>query len=275
MSGQQPWHAPDGPRHPGSDDRLGEPGRKPENKSRPDAVREWISTTAGVISSIVALVGLLAGGAAVSVKIFTQPPKPSPSITPTPNPTFSNSPSPPPVNLQSALLSSGTLGSPAYVGSKGTDLSQIGEICGGPVHGANSTAYETIQDYQNGTVLTEALVTWHFATDAGQAITIDRQAVDQSGSCSVTSSGVTAVYSGDDAGSPPLSCVSPGHYFATQVKVSSSSSTFPDNGFAVVAQCGTITIYVQVYNDQPGTITQQVADGYLSSAISKFDSATS
>lgn len=275
MSGQQSWQGPSP-----SADRPGQPGQKKPDKKTGGAFREWISTTAGVTSAVVALVGLLVGGTAAGVKIFTPSPTPSPSITPTPTPTLSNSPTPsptnlPPVNLQKALLSSGALGSAATVQSAGTDLSQIGEICGAPVSGDTNTAFETIQDQQTGTILTEALVSWRSASDAGQAVTNNRQAVDQSGSCSFTSSGVTAVYTGDNAGSPPSSCVSPGQYFATQVNVSSPSFTFPYFGFTVEAQCGATTIFIRVYSDQPGAITQQTADGYLSSAIGKLDSTTS
>jgi len=271
MSGQRSWQAPDGRWYP--------PGQeKPEKKSRLDAFREWISTTAGVVSAIVAVVALLAGGTAVSVKILTQSPKPPVTIVPTPpDPTFSNSPTPSPINLQSALLASGTLGSAAIIQSTGTDLSKLAGICGGHTPGltATATAYETIQDQQTGTFLHEALVSWPSAIDAGRAITIDRQAVDQSGSCSFTYSGVTAVYKGDDAGSPPSSCTSPGQYFATQVQASSPSIILPYNGYLIEAQCGTIIISVRVYSDQLGAITQQAADGYLSSAIGQLDSTTS
>jgi hypothetical protein len=275
MSGQHPWQGPspstERPRQPGQE--------KPEKKSG-SAFREWISTTAGVTSAIVALVGLLVGGTAAGVKIFTPSPAPSPSITPTPTPTFSNSPTPSPtnlphVNLQNALLFSGALGPAATVQSSGTDLSQIGEICGAPVSGDTNTAYETIQDQQSGTFLTEALVEWRSASDAGQGVTNNRQAVDQSGSCSLASSGVTAVYAGDDPGSPPSSCVSPGQYFATQVNVSSPSSVLSYFGYTVDVRCGTTTIFIRVFSDLPGAITQQTTDGYLSSAIGKLDSASS
>jgi hypothetical protein len=267
MSGQHPWQGPSP-----SADRSGRPGQeKPEKKSG-SAFREWISTTAGVTSAVVALVGLLVGGTAAGVKIFT----PSPSITPTPTPTFSNSPTSSPTNLphanlQSALLTSGALGPAAAVQSSGTDLSQIGEICGAPVSGDTNTAYEAIYDQQTGTFLTEALVEWRTASDAGQSVTNNRQAVDQSGSCSLTSSGVTAVYTGDSPGSPPSSCVSPGQYFATQVNVSSPTSVSTYFGWTIDVQCGTTTIFIRAYGDLPGTVTQQAAGGYLSSAIGKLD----
>jgi hypothetical protein len=273
MSGQHPRQGPSP-----SADRPGQPGQeKPEKKSG-SAFREWISTTAGVTSAVVALVGLLVGGTAAGVKIFTPSPTPSPSITPTPTPSFSNSPTssptnPPHANLQSALLTSGALGPAATVQSSGTNLSQIGEICGAPVSGDTNTAYETIYDQQTDTFLTEALVQWRNAADAGQGVTNNRQAVAQSGSCSFTSSGVTAVYTGDSPGSPPSSCVSPGQYFATQVNVSSPTSVSTYFGWTIDVQCGTTTIFIRAYGDLPGAVTQQAADGYLSSAIGKLDSA--
>jgi len=274
MSGQQPWQTPDRqPRQPGQEE--------PKKKSRSDSFRDWITTTAGITSSVVTLVGLLAGGTAVSVKVFTQSSNPSASSTPTPpnpNPSSPPNPSPvpaPPPNLQSALLSSGAVGSAAYVGSSGTDLSQLGQICGGNDNGTDATAYESILDRQTGTDIDEALVSWNNAGDAGQAIAADRQAVDQSGRCSITSSGVTTEYTGDNAGSPPSTCEGPGQYFATQVNVTSPSFTFQYFGFLLEAQCGTTTISIRVYSDLPEGITQQAADGYLNLAIAKLDSTNS
>jgi hypothetical protein len=292
MSGQQPWQAPDGrwystgqgspPNEPTpSGDRPGKPGRENPEKSRLSEFREWLSTGTGLASLAVALVGLVVGGAAASKTIFPSSPKPSPTITSTtpspPNPSDSPTLQNPPGNLTSALLPSGILSSAAYIASKGTDLSTIEEICGGPVQGATATAYDTIQDQQTGTTLAETLTSWQNAADAGQAITIGRQAVDQSRGCSVTSSGGTATYTGDDAGSPPSSCVSPGQYFATQVSITLPSTlpTSPNDGFAVVTQCGTTTIFIRVVSDVLGAVTQQTADGYLSSAVGKLDQATS
>ena len=291
MSGQQPWQAPDGrryssgqgspssapPRPPGRPERPRK--NKPENESRLVSFREWLSTTAGAISAICAIITLI-GGTVVVVKILdknpttvTRGPNQTPPNTHTsPEPIIHKSPGPfDSAQLQSALLSSDAVGSAAIVASTSTDLSQISGTCGVPLSGDTATAYETIQDQQSGTVLTETLVSWDSAADAGQAITNNRQAVDQSGSCSITSNGATGQYTGDYAGSPPPSCVNPGQYFATQIKVSFPSSTFPYFGFVVQAQCGATTIFIRVYNDQPGAITQQVANGYLSSAVSKLE----
>ena len=286
MSGQQPWQAPDGRWYAaGQGSPSGTPpwppgGREPPNKEKPAkesklvAFREWLTTGTGIATLIVTIVGLLIGGAAAGGKLFPPSPKPTHSVTPIPpGPKPDTSPSrstAPPKSLQSALLSNGTVGSAAIVQSSGTDLSQIGAICGGTLSGDTATAYETITDEQTGTVLDETLVSWDSAADADQVITAARQAVDQNGGCSVASNGVTTDYTGDNQGSPPSSCVSPGQYFSTQVKRSSSSSSFsfPYNGFAEIVRCGTTTIFVRVYSQQPGAITQQTADGYLSSAVS-------
>jgi hypothetical protein len=253
---------------------------KPEKESKLVSFREWLSTTAGVIAAICATITLL-GGTIVVVRIFASHNN-SPIIqdSPTPTPPHSttpNSPSPfTSAQLQSALLSSETVGSTATVESSGTDVSTLETTCGGPRTGATATAtaYESINDQQTGTFLAETITSWDSAADAGQAIKVDRQAVDQSGSCSITSSGATEEYSGDDAGSPPSSCVSPGQYFATQINTTSSSFASPYNGFFIQAQCGTTTITVKIESDLPGRITQQSADGYLSSAIGKLDSVT-
>jgi hypothetical protein len=292
MSGQQPWQPPDGGWYPSGQGapqgaplssgpgrpHKEKPGKKPEKKSFLD----WISTTAGVISAICAVI-TLAVGTVVVVKVFSPPQKPalnqpsspnSSSHAPSPSPTLQN----PPANLTSALLPSSTLSSAAYIVSKGTDLSKTKEICGAPVYGATATAYEQMVDHQSGTALEEALVTWASASDAGQAVTSNRQAVDQNPSegCSLTGSGSTATYMGDDEGSPPSSCASPGQYFATTVTISFSSSglaELPESGYVVEAQCGATTISIRVYGGFANSITQQTADGYLSSAIGNLDSA--
>lgn len=252
--------------------------KKPEKKSFLD----WIATTAGVISAICAVI-TLAVGTVVVVKVF-DPSQKSSSNTPTsPNTSSPATSHPPPlqktpVNLTGALLPSGTLSSAAYIASKGTDLSKIKEVCGAPVYGTTATAYEQIVDHQAGTALEEALVTWGSASEAAQAITSNRQAVDQSGACSFSASGSTTTYTGDYQGSPPSSCVSPGQYFATAVSISFSSSAIPalpESGYVVEAQCGATTIWIRVYGGFDNSITQQTADGYLSSAIDNLDSANS
>lgn len=287
MSGQQPGQAPDGRRHSpghgvpsgGPSQPLGRPeqppGEKPEKEPKSVAFREWLNTGTGLAALIVAIASLLIGGAAVSGTIFTSP-KSTSSTTPGPSESKSESSSASPapsVSLKNALLSSGEVSSAAIVQSTGTDLSQISAICGGPDSGDTAAAYETIEDQQTDTYLTEALVTWDSAVDAGKAITANRQAVDQNGGCSYTTNRETAQYTGDYAGSPPTSCLNPGQYFATGIEVTSSSFAIPYSGFVIEARCGAATIFVRVYS-QSETITQQTADGYLSAAIGQLDRRT-
>jgi hypothetical protein len=272
MSGYQPPSRPERPRK-----------EKPEEESRLVSFREWLSTTAGITSAICAIITLI-GGTLVAVKILDKNP---PAITPAPIRMSQNQASPSPVihnsagslstsHLQSALLPSQTVGSTAIVQSTGTDLSQIGVICGGPLSGDAATAYEKISDQQDGTALDEVLTSWDSTSDARQAIADARRTIDQRESCSITTSnGSTLEYTGDDPGSPPSSCVNPGQYLATQAKISSPSVIFPYFGFAVIAQCGPTTIFIRVYSRQPGAITQQVADGYLGSAVGRLRSTTS
>jgi hypothetical protein len=203
------------------------------------------------------------------------------SSTPTPTPPVSplpSSPNPPqsPVVLhgsvssqvlQSALLPASALGSAALVTETGTDLSQLSLLCGGVPQGTTATAYEALKDSQTSQFLLETITEWQSASAADQAITANREAVDESGSCSVSGSGITEDFVGDDPGSPPSSCTDPGGYFATQ---SSIPSDF-DFGFHVEVQCGNFTIVVDAQGD-PSIGTQSVVDGYLSSAVGQFES---
>ena len=117
----------------------------------------------------------------------------------------------------------------------------------GLLSGDTATAYETITDEQTGTVLDETLVSWDSAADADQVITAARQAVDQNGGCSVASNGVTTDYTGDNGRLAAIELRESRLYFSTQVKRSSSSSSFsfPYNGFAEIVRCGTTTIFVR------------------------------
>jgi hypothetical protein len=299
MSNQGPYQEPD-PRwyQPGQGSpssappwppRGPEPPRKrgTEKESGLVSFREWLSTTAGTISAICAVITLV-GGAIVVAKALASSAGPhnhsSNNIVTgrghsnhnAVNPINSNPPSPlGTAALQGDLLSSSTVGSAAIVRANGTDLSQIGLICGGTLSGDTATAYETIADQQSGTVLSETLVSWRSSADADQAITGDREAVDQSGSCSISSDGTTAQYSGDYPGSPPSSCASPGQYLATEVKITPASSMFLYFGYAITARCGTTSIFLQVVSDLPGAITQQTVDGYMSDAAGSLESTAS
>jgi hypothetical protein len=277
MTGQPPWRGPQGQGYP----PLGQPPPKKdqEKQSLSDALQKWLSTTGGLITAGVAVAGLLIGGTVVTVKVITPSPTVTshqpvtPGTTP-PNSTPPNPPHPAPAKLANALLPVGVLGSAALMQAHGTDLSTVSGICGGPTTGATSIAYEAIQNNQQGMFLNEILISWGSAQDASQAITNDRQAVDRSGSCSNAVSGSTETYTGDYSGAPPSSCESPGQYLATSVETTSPSAALPYQGFLVEAQCGTTTITAKVESNLPG-VTQQTADGFLSQAIGKLDSATS
>jgi hypothetical protein len=199
---------------------------------------------------------------------------PTPSYSSSPNP--SNSPKPNrPVNLRNALLPSSILSSVAYVTSESTDLSKVTGICGAPVYGATAAADEEIVDHQQGVALDEVIVSWRSIADAAQNVTSNRQAVDQSGSCSISVSGSTATYTGDNPGSPPSSCLNPGQYFGTAVSISFSSTSFPEppeSGYVAQAQCGNTIIWIRAYGSFGNSITQQTANGYLSSAFETLDS---
>ena len=293
MSSQRPgpgwWQAPDGtwyppPQHsasgaPQSPPGGGHPpdlGHKLEKGSRSRSFREWIQTTQGVIALIVSILTLAVGGTAVIVTIGPTPtpkPKPNPVISPiVPNPSPSPVVSTGPVSsqvLQSALLPASALGSAALVNETGTDLSQIRRLCGGSPQGAIATAYEALVDSQTSQFVDEAITEWQTSSAAGQAVTTNREALDASGSCSVTTSGVTERYIGDDAGSPPSSCTNPGQYLATQSSIPSDFYF----GYDVEAQCGNFTIVVDAQGSPSGIGTQSVVDGYLSSAVGQFESA--
>jgi hypothetical protein len=152
----------------------------------------------------------------------------------------------------------------------GTDLSKIQTLCGGPEHGATAAAYETLKDSQTSQFLFEGIIQFDTAADAEKSIMGDRQAVDQTGSCSVTFSGVTEQYQGDNPGSPPSSCPNPEQYFATQASVPASSYS----GFLVEAACGTFTITVEAQGGPGAEVDMQTADGYLSSAVGQFASTS-
>jgi hypothetical protein len=292
MSGQQPRQAPDerwyssgqGPSSGPPPWPTREPERprkeKRDKESKIISFREWLSTTAGTISAICAVVTLI-GGTIVVVKILNNNPStntPTPGPTVITNPTSSDTTTQKPsgsfsaAQLKDALLPSSAVGSSAIVQESGTDLSNIVAICGGPVSGDTAAAYETIEDNQTGTGLDETLVSWNSTSGPSQGIQATRQSLDQSGSCSVTYNGVTIQYTGDEPGSPPSSCKTPGQYLATQAEITSPSFTYPDFGFMEIVQCGSTTIFVRVYSDVPGAMTKQAADGYLSSAVGQLSS---
>jgi hypothetical protein len=224
--------------------------------------------------------------AAIIAVVVAHPSGPAnPSGPTTPSPTLSNSgqsSSSPvrssgssqgatPAELEQALLPVGALGPGGSVSGAGTDLSEVGLICGGPLSGATAAAYETIKDSQTGQFLNETLTAWDNAADARNAGMMNHQALDQSGSCSLSDSGATATYSGDYAGSPPSGCSS-GQYLATGAALSSPSFILPYSGYLVGTLCGTVSVVVEVESDLGG-ITQGAVNGYLSTAVDDLESA--
>jgi hypothetical protein len=291
MSGQQPWQGSDGRPYPSGQgtpqDAAPAGGGRQSNKKKSErqSFLVWISTTAGVISAICAVI-TLAVGTVVVVKVLSPSRTPSPGPTPSPihqrgstssGSTAPDSPSPlSSARLQSLLLPVGTFGADAAIASTGTDPSNVTTICGDPRNGAVSVAYEAIENSQTGILFAEILTTWPSASAAARAVEVNSQAVDQGGSCDVTTSdGVTQQYEGSYSGLPPTSCINPGQYLATGVTESSTSFALPYQGFLLVTQCGTATISVQITEDLPGAITQQIAAGYLSRATGKLESSVS
>jgi hypothetical protein len=292
MSGPGPgpgwWRGPDGhwypprtyPGVPTPGAPKGPEGTGPEKGARSRAFREWIQTGQGIGILIVSIIALGGTGAAIASGGHSSPhpPGPTPSVIIT-SPSSGSSPvvttpaTVPPAQLTQALLPAQTLGPTATVNTKGTDLSQITGICGAPLpSGAQVTAFELLQDSQTNQNLTEIIVDWGTAADAGTAITDNRTAVDQSGSCSYTSSNETTKYEGDYSASPPSSCSNPGKYLDTQVFVTSSSLFSPGliSGFNVEVQCGTFTIVIQAEGAPGAGVDQGTADGYLSNAVGRF-----
>lgn len=188
-----------------------------------------------------------------------------------PDRSSSSSQSATPAKLEQALLPIDTLGPAGSISGAGTDLSEVGLICGGPLSGATATAYETIKDSQTGQFVDETLTAWDNAADARNAGMMNHQALDQSGSCSLPDSGATATYTGDYAGSPPSDCSS-GQYLATGATLSSPSFILSYSGYLVGTLCGTVSVVVVVESDLGG-ITQETANGYLNTAVDDLESA--
>lgn len=235
------------------------------------------------------LTGGLATILAAVIAVAVAHPSPGPD-SPSPGPTTSSSAVPkgenlsspqvtgpgsplsaPPAQLEQALLSADTLGPGGIISGKGTDLSKIALICGGPLPGATATAYETIVDSQTGQFLNETLTSWDNAADARNADMMNHQGIDQSGSCTLSNSGQTATYTGDYPGSSPSSCTS-GQYLGTAATLSSPSLMAPYSGYLVGTLCGTVSVVVAVESYLPG-ITQGTANGYLSTAVDTLASA--
>jgi len=168
--------------------------------------------------------------------------------------------------LTRALLPAQALGAGARVMNSGTDLTDVGALCGDPLPGgARLTAYETLQDGQTGQYLEEFIIEWDNSGDAALLISNDHAALDKTGSCSWNSGGQTLELTGDEAGSTPQECGS-GQYVATQASIPSVSLS----GFHASAQCGLYTISVTIFGGTGSTVNHDMADGYLSSAAGRL-----
>lgn len=282
MSGPQPgsgwWRGPDGHWYPPqAHPQVPTPGvskdhevKGAEKGERSRAFRDWIQTGQGIGILIVSILGLGGAGAAVAANH----PAPTHSGIQTPGPAITNpNPGPStrittpgtvtPARLTQALLPAQTLGTTAVVNTRGTDLSQITGICGGPLpNGAQVAAYEVLHDSQTSQDLEEIIIDWGTAAQAGTGITDDRAAVDQTGSCDAARDGTTYEYTGDYAGSPPQECGA-GQYFDTQVFIGSSFTS----GEQTETQCSSLTVAVLILGAAGSGGTGQEAHGYLDSAV--------
>jgi hypothetical protein len=293
MSGQQPepdwWRAQGGQESPSTSyPQAGAPvppprapgdskhGGDPEKGSRSRAFREWIQTTTGIISLFVAIAALGGGGAAIAANSGSgHNPNPAPTVSSTSQTSAPSATQPAgfvgaasSAQLQQALLPAQELGSGATITNSNTNLSQLVGICGEPIpSGAQATAFELLQDSQTGQDLGETIVAWDSADAASNAVSSSRNAIDQTGSCSISSGGVTEELIADNAGSPPPEC-SGGQYLAAQASI---SSTFY-SGYRVVTQCGHFTISIAILaNAASGVvINQETADGYLNTAAGRL-----
>jgi hypothetical protein len=298
MSGPQPgpgwWRGLDGrwyppqayPGAPTTEPPKGSESTGREKGARSRAFREWVQTGQGIGILIVSIIALAGAGAGAVVASGGHLSHHSHGQTPNVRGTSPGSPSGrgsspvvttpvsvPPGQLTHALLPTQTLGPTAAVGTKGTDLSGIMGICGAPLSsGAEYAAFELLQDSQTSQSLTEIIVDWNTAADAGNAIANNRTAVDQGGGCSYTANNTTTQYEGDYSASPPSSCSHPGNYLDTQVFVTSSSLFSPGliSGFNVEVQCGTFTIAIQAQGGPGSGVDQGTAEGYLSNAVGRF-----
>jgi hypothetical protein len=168
--------------------------------------------------------------------------------------------------LTRALLPAQALGAGATVRNSGTDLADVGALCGDPLPGgARLTAYETLQDGQTGQYLEEFIIEWDNSGDAALLISNDHAALDKTGSCSWNSGGQTLELADDEAGSVPQECGG-GQYVATQASIPSVSLS----GFHASAQCGLYTISATIFGGRGSTVNHETADRYLSSAVGRL-----
>jgi hypothetical protein len=170
--------------------------------------------------------------------------------------------------LQQALLPAQELGSAAKIANSGTDLSHLVGTCGVPIPGrAQLIAYELLQDRQTGQEIQETIIEWDNSTTAGNAVSSGRSAIEQTGSCSVSSGGTTEELKAVNSGAPPPECAG-GQYLAARESASSTSIS----GYRAGAQCGSFTITIEILSKGTGgAISQEVGDGYLNTAAARLE----
>jgi hypothetical protein len=253
-------------------------GSQPEGSGKESRSRvgEWVQTTQGIVAILTGILTLAVAATSAVYALHHHQPPVSPGLTPsatltTPNPGLpSSSPAPATsvsaspamqAQLTQALLPTQALGLAATVQGSGTSLSALIGFCGESLRGAELTAYETLQDGQNGQFLQEAIIKWDNTGDAALVLSNDHAALDKTGGCSYSADGQTTVLTGDLQGSPPPECDN-GQYVATQTSVQSESLF----GFSSTARCGLYTVFVEILSYRPEAATKQTADGYLNNA---------
>jgi hypothetical protein len=252
----------------------GKPDRKDQKESRAKSVGEWIQTTQGLVALIASIVALAGGGAAIAVNSGSgQASTGSVQNSATPLSTPSAPVNSAPVSaaqLTQALLPTTELGPGTVVTGSGTDLSTATGLCGEQLpSGAQATAYETMKNSNSADQqeLNDSVIRWDSASDASNALASAKNTIDQIGSCPMSQNGATANISAIPGGSPPPAC-SGGQYLAVQ---GTSDQAAGYIGYRVAASCGAYTVAIAIVGPT-SVISQETADGYLTTAVAKLQS---
>jgi hypothetical protein len=143
--------------------------------------------------------------------------------------------------LKRALVSAQRIGSGLKIQSTGFDTSQIFGICGAaPPVGVRATAYETVQDLQGDSILSERIIDWANAADATQFLINDEKALRPNG----CNNGSIESYGSYYPATTPQGCGG-GQTLETSV----STSSPPTGGSFSETQCGTYTISIKLWTD--------------------------
>lgn len=278
MPGQAPgtgwWQGQDGQWHPPQSypksAKTKVESKSDDKEPRAKSIREWIQTTQGVLTLLVSIAALGSGGAAIAVNsgsghasTVSSQNSGSPMSTPS---TPVNSGPVSTGQLTQALLPATALGPATSETGSGTDLSTQEGLCGEPLaSGAQATAYESMQNTEDEQNLSETIIRWDSASDASNAIVGARNAIDQVGSCPISGNGTTMNVIAISGGLSPSACSS-GQYVAVQGSSAQATSYI---GYRVATSCGAYTVAIGIVG-LTGVITQETADGYLTSAVAKL-----